>query len=123
MAFTDSSGMIKVAQIHQSLLTSLWQSWQEQNFILKLLLLGLVLFYSVVCLFFIVFFYVASVIDFVPYVISKIANALTSPADDLSSKKNFGFFSVIFLPLVVFFLGILTLFIVILPKAFRIGDE
>ncbi len=122
MAFAESSEMIKVARINQKLLVSLWQGWKERHPILKLLLLLPVLLYSSVCLFFIVFFYVASIVDVIPYLISKIASALRSKAENLSSK-NFGFFSMVFYPLFVFFLGILTLVVIILPKAIRIGDD
>lgn len=122
MSFSGSSMMIRVAKIYQNLLISLWGSWKERHFILKLLLLVPVLVYSLVCLFFIVFFYVASIIDVIPYIISKIANALSSTAEDLSDRE-LGFFSIIFYPLVVFFFGILTFFVLILPKAVKIGDE
>ena len=73
-------------------------------------------------IFFILFFYIASVIDIIPYLIAKIANGIRSTAGDLS-YKNFGFFGTIFYPPIVFLMGILILFVVILPKAFGMVDE
>lgn len=122
MTFSESSGMIKIAKINQNLLSSLWSSMADHNFFLKALLLLPVLFYSMVCLFFIVFFYIASVIDIIPYILTRMSNGIMNKTDDLS-YKDFGFFSTIFYPLFVFFLGILTVFIIILPKAVGIGEE
>lgn len=122
MSFSESSGMIQVAKIHQNLLSSLWSSMGSHNFFFKLLLFFPVLYYSIICIFFIAFFYIASVIDIIPYLIAKIANLIRSTADDLS-YRNFGFFGTIFYPPVVFLMGILILFVIILPKAFGIIDE
>jgi hypothetical protein len=122
MSFSESSGMIRIARIHQNLMSSLWRSMKEHNFFFKLLLFIPVLYYSIICIFFISFFYLASVIDIIPYLIAKIANGIRSTADDLS-YRNFGFFGTIFYPPVVFLMGILMLFVVILPKAFGMVDE
>lgn len=122
MTFKESSGMIQVAGTHQNLLSSMWWSFKDKNLFLKLLLLLPVLFYSVICVFFIVFFYIASVIDIIPYIVAKIANWIKSKADNLG-HQNFGFWGTLFLPPFVLLMGILMLFVIILPKAFGIINE
>lgn len=114
--------MMRVAGIHQGLLSSMWGSIKERNFFLKLLLILPVLFYSVICLFFIIFFYIASIIDVVPYLIAIVANGIKSQADNLGGR-SFGFWGTLFFPPIVFFMGLLILCVVILPKAFGIIDE
>ena len=115
-SFSEKSGMIKIAKINWSLLLSMWRGMRKHNGFFKILLLGPVLFYSAVCLFLAAFFYIASVLDLIPYAISVIANALGSLAEDIS-KTNYGIFSTLFYPPVVFLVGIMMLLAVILPKA------
>ena len=115
-SFSEKSGMIKLAKINWNLLLSLWSGMKRHNGLLKVLLLGPVLFYSTLCLFLIVFFYIASVLDILPYIISVIANALGSLADDIS-KTNYGIFSTLFYPPLVFLVGIMMALAIILPKA------
>ncbi|QTA86537.1 hypothetical protein [Desulfonema magnum] len=56
MTFTETSGMLKFVGIHKGLLSTLWRSYKYRNFLAKILLLIPILLYSVVCLFFIIFF-------------------------------------------------------------------
>lgn len=122
MQFTQNSGMLKFANIHKNLLSTLWRSYNYRNFFAKILLLLPALLYSTVCLFFIIFFTVISIIDIIPYLIGRLANSISGKAEDIS-RKYLGFFGSLFYPPIVFLLSILILLLVILPKAIGIIDE
>lgn len=116
MAFSKRSGMIRVATINRDLLFSLWRGIKKQKDVLKFLLIIPVLFYSTICLFLMIFFYIASVIDVIPFIISWIACTLSSLAQKIS-KKKYGAFATLFYPPIVFLVGIMMVLAVLLPKA------
>jgi len=122
MTFTQTSGMLKFVNIHKSLLSTLWRSYKYRNFFAKILLLIPVLLYSLVCLFFIIFFTIISVIDIIPYLIGRMANGISGQAEGIS-RKYLGFSGSLFYPPMVFLLSILILIVVILPKTIGMIDD
>jgi hypothetical protein len=120
--FIERSGMLKLAEINWNLLLSMWKGLARQNHHLKIFLFVPIVIYSTLCIFLTAFFCIASILDLLPYYISVAAGSLCSLVEDIS-KTNYGIFSTIFYPPIVFMVGILMVLAIMLPKAARIPQD